>query len=203
MQYLTQYYKNLCEQLQEKINMLEARIRSPSEMRQQGGEEMMDELSGEPNPNPRINAGYSPWARRAEGREQLIRTAAAQLGDVARAGDVETARQVADVMADMTANPSAKDSRNKDAGLGGMLAAEEEEIRQGGEIIRPSLRDRLLSKEEKARREALAARASGESVNVPADIAAMRKFVQLGKGRYVPPLPTPGDFPHHSSNATY
>lgn len=203
MHYLTNYYKNLCEQLQEKINILEARIRSPSEMRQQGAAQMMDQLSDEPNPNPQINAGYSPWARRAERREQLIRNAAAQMGDVARAGDIETARQFSDVMADITAHPSAKDTRNKDAALGGMVAAEKEEVDRDGEVTRPSLRDLRLAKEEKARQEALAARASGQSVNVPSDIAAMRKFIQMGKGRYVPPLPAPSSFPHHSSNATY
>ena len=209
MNYLTNYYKNLSEQLQEKINNLqkmldEARIRSPAEMRQIGSGEMMDQLSDEPNPRPKINAGYSPWARRAERRETLIRNAASQMGDVAMAGDVETARQFSDVMADINTHSG----YGKVAGLRDMTDKDDSGVEsQFVNDPGPSNRDVALSKERQITQQALADRAAGKAVNVPADIAAMRKFIAMGRGQYKAPFPQPGPettgMAPHSSNATY
>ena len=194
MNYLTNYYKNLCEQLQEKINILEARIRSPQEMLQIGSAEMQ----GQTEPTA-VNSGYSSWARRAERRQSLINNAMAQMGDIAMTGDVKTGQQVGDVMADM--------ARTGDKVAGGHQFGEPDEEFRGvdptrdamGYEIKPTGNDSEKEAAEEARR----ARESGKAVVVPADIAAMRKFIQLGRGRYQAPFPQPPEVPPHSSNATY
>ena len=194
MNYLTNYYKNLCEQLQEKINILEARIRSPQEMYQIGSAEMQ----GQTEPTA-VNSGYSNWARRAERRQALINNAMAQMGDVAMTGDVKTAIQVGDVMADMAR------TGNKVAG-GPKFGPPDEEF-AGVDSTRDAMGYELKpmgnNSEREAAEEARKARESGKAVVVPADIAAMRKFIEMGRGRYQAPFPQPPTTPHHSSNATY
>ena len=193
MNYLTNYYKNLCEQLQERINILEARIRSPEEMMRIGGAEAMDAASDEPNPNPKINAGSRSWRERADKRRELIRNAMGVMGDVAASGDAETARAIGDVMYDMGRHTG----YGKVAGLRDMDGESDlppdlppyKFVNEPG----PSMRDMALAGEEKIRGEALAARQQGKPVAVPADIAAMRRFIQAGRGRYNPPYPQPTD----------
>lgn len=194
MNYLTNYYKNLCEQLQEKINILEARIRSPAEMRALGAAEMARELEPvEGNAPPRINAGYSPWAARATRREDMINRASAQLGPAAEAGDVPTARAIGDVLAD-TNKP---EGSGKEAGLRNWS---EEPDEDDGEPVK-SARQYRLEQETKEREALLAARRAGQAVAVPSDIAAMRAFISAARrGGYSSQPPAA---PPHSSNATY
>jgi hypothetical protein len=202
MHYLTNYYKNLCEQLQERIKILEANIRSPDEMIRIGGAEMMRELEPvEGNDPARINSGYSPWAERARKRQTLVTNATAKLGDAAMTGDVETVRAIGDVVADMTK----VSGLGKEAGLRNWSEEEDPEFKGVDAAMepQPSARQMELSRRERERQEALAKRQSGEAVAVPADIAAMRRFIQAGRGQYQAPFSQPPQVPPHSSNATY
>jgi hypothetical protein len=202
MHYLTQYYKNLCEQLQQRIKILEANIRSPDEMIRIGGAEMMRELEPvEGNEPARMNSGYSAWAERARKRQTLVRNAMAKLGDTAMTGDVETARAIGDVVADMTK----VSGLGKEAGLRNWSEEEDPEFKGVDAAMepQPSIKQMELARREKERQEALAKRQSGEAVAVPADIAAMRRFIQAGRGQYQAPFSQPSQVPPHSSNATY
>jgi hypothetical protein len=202
MHYLTNYYKNLCEQLQQRIKILEANIRSPDEMIRIGGAEMMRELEPvEGNEPARMNSGYSAWAERARKRQTLVRNAMAKLGDTAMTGDVETARAIGDVVADMTK----VSGLGKEAGLRNWSEEEDPEFKGVDAAMepQPSIKQMELARREKERQEALAKRQSGEAVAVPADIAAMRRFIQAGRGQYQAPFSQPSQVPPHSSNATY
>ena len=188
MNYLTNYYKNLCEQLQEKINMLEARINNPAEIREIGKNKMNAVLkqmrdSGVPiTPDVISKAAdehFMPYARRSQARQNLIRNATAELGGMAQAGDVETAINVGDVLADM-AKPGSYDSATgtptkiaRGANLGAEQAARENELEQIEYETRKRLRD------------------MGSVTNVPADTEAMRAFIRAGRGQYQPPLSQP------------
>jgi len=111
MNYLTNYYKNLCEQLQEKINLLEANIRSASEIQEIGSKEYykaLDNLKtqlGRPLTADEISRisheTLAPYIQRSIRREALVKRATEELPSVAATGDVETATQYADVMGDM------------------------------------------------------------------------------------------------------
>jgi hypothetical protein len=182
MNYLTNYYKNLCEQLQEQINILEANIRSASEIEELGRQaykkalgDRERELGRKLTPDE-ISAISDeilvPYSRRAGSREQLIRGALAQLPGVAQSGDVETAEQVADVLGDI----SRINVSGKVAGYGNLSPETAERLRkfdQGTAEIGKEIRK------------------LGGQTTVFADIPAMRKVVQMGTGRYQPPLPTP------------
>ena len=175
MNYLTNYYKNLCEDLQAKIDLLEANIRSAAELRDiaaQEYEKAADELrtkkkiSGEnPYLSPEeieiiVKTKAGPYYARAQRREDLLRRATSMLGDVAQAGDVETARQFGDVITDIS-RPGLKTA-------GSVTGAED--------VVRDITTD---------------TRKQGYPVNVPADIAAMRKVIEMGTGRYKAPFPEP------------
>jgi hypothetical protein len=182
MNYLTQYYKNLCEQLQEQINILEANIRSASEIQQLGNnlynqalKDRERELGRKLTPDE-ISAisdeTLVPYGKRAERREELIRRASAQLPGVAQSGDVETATQFADVMGDI----SKRNAIGKVAGYRNLRPETAESMRkfnQGTAELGKEIRN------------------LGGQTTVSADIPAMRKVVQMGRGRYQPPLPTP------------
>jgi len=182
MNYLTQYYKNLCEQLQEQINILEANIRSASEIQELGNnlynqalKDRERELGRKLTPDE-ISAisdeTLVPYGKRAERREELIRRASAQLPGVAQSGDVETATQFADVMGDI----SKRNAIGKVAGFRNVSPETAESMRkfnQGTAELGKEIRN------------------LGGQTTVSADIPAMRKVVQMGRGRYQPPLPTP------------
>ena len=182
MNYLTNYYKNLCEQLQEQINILEANIRSASEIQQLGNnlynqalKDRERELGRKLTPDE-ISAisdeTLVPYGKRAERREELIRRASAQLPGVAQSGDVETATQFADVMGDI----SKRNAIGKVAGYRNLRPETAESMRkfnQGTAELGKEIRN------------------LGGQTTVSADIPAMRKVVQMGRGRYQPPLPTP------------
>lgn len=188
MNYLTNYYKNLCEQLQERINVLEARINNPAEIREIGKNKMNAVLkqmrdSGVPITPDVISKvadeHFMPYAKRAQARQNLIRNATAELGGMAQAGDVETAINVGDVLADM-AKPGSYDSATgtptkiaRGANLGAERAARENELEQIEYETRKRLRD------------------MGSVTNVPADTEAMRAFIRAGRGQYQPPLAQP------------
>lgn len=175
MNYLTNYYKNLCEQLQEKINILEARIRSPKEIEQIGLENLKNaeqELKSKKRAsgksdiisyeeyNDLMATHYTPFMKRAMNREELMRNATRELGPAAQSGDVETIKQFGDFVADMSKFTGSKQASPEEATPG-------------------------FAKSMKRYRDL------GVDVNVPADIAAMRKVIQMGKGQYKPPFPTP------------
>jgi hypothetical protein len=175
MNYIASYYKNLCEQLQEKINILEARIRSPKEIEQIGLENLKNaeqELKSKKRASGKsdiinyqeydelMRTHYTPFMRRAMKREELMRNATTQLGPAAQSGDVETVKQFGDVVADMSKFTGSKQASPEEATPG-------------------------FAKSMKRYRDL------GVDVNVPADIAAMRKVIQMGKGQYTPPFPTP------------
>ena len=206
MNYLTNYYKNLCEQLQERINMLEA-IRSPAELLAQGNKAFQDEVDAEttpasereqPNfPDSAPNRSYAAYRGRADRRAALINNATAQLSSAA--GDAETLRQFGDVMADINNPYGSKVAGMRDlVDMDARAQAEEEEKGNNSPFERPSqsTSSRLLAQREQARQAGLAARAAGQNVNVAPDIAAMRKFIQLGKGTYTPGI----HFPHTGSS---
>jgi len=197
MDYLTNYYKNLCEQLQEKINMLEANIRSASEIEQLGQEEYEEALRKERVTGRQLSMQdiediaaktIGPYTQRALKRQRLITTATEQLPDVAHSEDVETAKQYADVMGDISKRS-----------ISGKVA--------GYRNFSPEDAERIKSGEEKLSNTTKKIRGLGLKTLVPADIPAMRKFIQMGKGKYEAPFPQPGpettDTPPHSSNATY
>ena len=182
MNYLTQYYKNLCEQLQEQINILEANIRSASEIEELGKnlyKKALDDRErklGRKLTYDEVSAiadeTIIPYTNRAERRQELITRALAQLPVVAQSGDVETATQFADVMGDI----SKKNIVGKVAGYGNLSPRTAEIMRkfdQGTAEIGKEIRK------------------FGGQTTVFADIPAMRKVIQMGKGRYQPPLPTP------------
>jgi superfamily I DNA and/or RNA helicase len=182
MNYLTNYYKNRCEQLQEQINMLEANIRSASEIEQLGHETYKKALDRRERELGRkltyleVSAISDqilvPYGKRAERRERLLTRASAQLPVVAQSGDVETATQFADVMGDI----SKRNISGKVAGYRNFSPERAERMRsfiQGTDEIGKETRN------------------LGGQTTVSADIPAMRKVVQMGKGRYQPPLPTP------------
>jgi hypothetical protein len=167
-----------------------------------GGAEMMRELEPvEGNEPARMNSGYSAWAERARKRQTLVRNAMAKLGDTAMTGDVETARAIGDVVADMTK----VSGLGKEAGLRNWSDEEDPEFKGVDAAMepQPSIKQMELARREKERQEALAKRQSGEAVAVPADIAAMRRFIQAGRGQYQAPFSQPSQVPPHSSNATY
>ncbi|NBT58395.1 hypothetical protein EBT16_06390 [bacterium] len=187
MRYEHIYYKNLCEQLQERIGILqkfilEANIRSASEIQELGknlyNQALKDrerELGRKLTPDE-ISAisdeTLVPYGKRAERREELIRRASAQLPGVAQSGDVETATQFADVMGDI----SKRNAIGKVAGFRNVSPETAQSLQaytQGTAEIVKDIRN-----------------FGGQSV-APADIAAMRKVIQMGRGRYQPPLPTP------------
>lgn len=197
MDYLTNYYKNLCEQLQERVNMLEANIRSASEIQQIGQEEYEEALRKERATGRQLSMQdiediaaktIGPYTQRALRRERLITTATEQLPDVAHSGDVETAKQYADVMGDI----SKRNISGKVAGYGNFSPEDAERIKSGEEQLSNTTKK---------------IRGLGLKTLVPADTAAIRKFIQLGKEKYEAPYPQPGpettDMPPHSSNATY
>ena len=190
MNYLTNYYKNLCEQLQERINILQERINTPEEIREMGKNKMADAML---ELRKKLGASYlsqeqldqladehfMPFAKRAQARENLIKNATAELGGVAQAGDVKTAQQIGDVLADMV-KPGSYDyttgKRTKIAGganLSAERAARENELSQSEYETRKRLRD------------------MGSVTNVPADTEAMRAFIRAGRGKYQPPLSQP------------
>ncbi len=182
MNYLTNYYKNLCEQLQEQINILEANIRSASEIEQLGHETYKKALDdrkrelGRKLTDDEVSAiadeTIIPYTIRAERRQELITRALAELPGVAQSGDVETATQVADVLGDI----SKKNIAGKVAGYRNLPPETAERVRnynQGTAEIYKEIRN------------------FGGKTTVPPDITAMRKVVQMGRGRYQPPLPTP------------
>lgn len=182
MDYLTNYYKNICEQLQEKINILEAQIRSPDQI-QDIGKEKLD--AAEASEKARLGRElsreeyldlaktiYSPYTTRAVKRQMLLSRAAGQMRDVAASGDVETAEQFGDVMADVN-RPL---YTGKVAGLAN---------------LNPEDRERMLAGDQKLKDISVSNRAHGIPTTVPADIAAMRKVVAMGTGRYEPPYPQP------------
>ena len=183
MNYLTNYYKNLCEQLQEKINILEAEIRSPEQIRNLGKkafeiavdklkyEQGVEFLSAE-DLDRVANEVYGPYLSRAMKRETLIKGATKQLGDVAMTGDVKTAQQYGDVMTDI----------NRDLYTGKVA---------GLRNLDPADAARLKDLESQNYKAAGSNRQRGIATNVPADIAAMRKFIQMGRGQYQPPFPQP------------
>jgi len=182
MNYLTQYYKNICEDLQAKIEIIEANIRSASEIQQLGSEEYQKALD-----KKKMELGRSltfdeisdvgqttvvPYTTRALKREALIAKATEQLPSVAQTGDVETATQFADVMGDI----SKKNISGKVAGFanlgpetGKLLQSGVEDVAQMGRALR----------------------SRGVQTSVPADIASMRKFIQMGQGKYEAPYPQP------------
>jgi hypothetical protein len=199
MDYLTNYYRNLCEQLQERINMLEA-IRSPAELLAQGNKAFQDEVNAEtmpasereqPNfPDSAPNRSYAAYRGRADRRASLINAAAARLSSAA--GDTETLRQFGDVMADINNPYGSKVAGMRDlVDMDARARAEAEEEGNDSAFEAPSPSQstsaRLLAQREQDRQAGLAARAAGQNVNVAPDIAAMRKFIQLGKGTYTPP----------------
>jgi hypothetical protein len=192
-----QYYKNLCEQLQEKINMLEANIRSASEIEQTGKEEFEKALERKRRAKRELSMQeiedtavetIAPYTQRAMKRQRLITTATEQLPDVVKSGDVGTAQQYADVMGEI----SKRNISGKVAGYGNLAPENAENIKGGQEYISK------MTKE---------IRRTGGKTLVPADIAAMRKFIAMGRGQYKAPFPQPGPettgMIPHSSNATY
>lgn len=181
MHYLTNYYKNLCEQLQEKINMLEANIRSASEIQQIGQEEYQKALEnkraakGELSMQDMQDAAaetIGPYTQRSLRRERLITKATEQLPDVAYSGDVETAKQYADVMGDI----SQRNISGKFAGYANLPPENVERLKSG---------DEQISKITKQIRH------TGGKTLVPADIRAMRKFIEMGQEKYKAPYPQP------------
>ena len=181
MNYLTNYYKNLCEQLQEKINILEANIRSASEIQEIGNKkyrEAVDDLERKLGRRLTVDEfseiakhTIKPYAQRAMAREMLVQTATKELPSVAATGDVETATQYADVMGDIAKeNISGK-------GLGFHELGQYASIPQMSAQRRASVSQSL--------------RQAGIPTLVPADIAAMRKFIQMGRGQYQAPFPQP------------
>jgi hypothetical protein len=102
----------------------------------------------------------------------LIKRASAQLPVVAQSGDVETATQFADVMGDISS-----------INFSGKVA--------GHRNFPPKTAERIRRYEQGTAEIGKEIRNLGGQTSVPADIAAMRKVVQMGKGRYQPPLPTP------------
>lgn len=181
MNYLTNYYKNLCEQLQEKINMLEANIRSASEIEQIGQEEYKKALEKKKAAKGELSMQdiedtaaetIGPYTQRALRRERLITTATEQLPDVAHSEDVETAKQYADVMGDISKRS-----------ISGKVA--------GYRNFSPEDAERIKSGEEKLSNTTKKIRGLGLKTLVPADIPAMRKFIQMGKGKYEAPYPQP------------
>jgi hypothetical protein len=182
MNYLTNYYKNLCEQLQEQINMLEANIRSASEIEKLGHEAYKKTLDNKEKELGRkltyaevsdiADEILVPYSKRAQSRERLIARASAQLPVVAQAGDVETATQFADVMGDIS-------KRN----ISGKVA--------GYRNFSPETAERMRTFDQGTAEISKEIRNLGGQTTVSADIPAMRKVVQMGRGRYQPPLPTP------------
>jgi hypothetical protein len=182
MQYLTNYYKNLCEQLQEQINILEANIRSASEIQQLGHETYKKALDDRERKLGRkltydevsaiADETIIPYTNRAERRQELITRALAQLPGVAQSGDVETATEVADVI-------GAISQRN----ISGKVA--------GHRNLPPETAERIRKYEQGTAEIGKEIRNFGGQTTVSADIPAMRKVVQMGTGRYQPPLPTP------------
>jgi hypothetical protein len=182
MNYLTNYYKNLCEQLQERINVLEANIRSASEIEKIGEEEYEKAVAKKKSELGRdltsqefsdiLDVTISPYTRRASKRESLIRRATEQLPSVAQTGDVETATQYADVMGDI----SKKNISGKVVGFANLEPEHAESIKRG--IARVTELGQDMRKR-------------GIQTSVPADIPSMRKFIQMGKGKYEAPYPQP------------
>jgi hypothetical protein len=101
---------------------------------------------------------------------------------------VGTAQQYADVMGEI----SKRNISGKVAGYGNLAPENAENIKGGQEYISK------MTKE---------IRRTGGKTLVPADIAAMRKFIAMGRGQYKAPFPQPGPettgMIPHSSNATY
>jgi len=187
MRYQHIYYKNLCEQLQERIQILqkflsEANIRSASEIEQLGREIYKTALDkrerelGRKLTYDEVSAiadeTIIPYTNRADRREQLIARASAELPVVAQSGDVKTATQFADVIGDIS-------KKN----ISGKVA--------GNRNFSPEFAERLQSYQQRTAEIHNTIRNLGRQITVPADIAAMRKVVQMGRGRYQPPLPTP------------
>lgn len=184
MHYLTNYYRNLCEQLQEKINILEAEIRSPDQLKQIGEKKLSDAVkAAEASMGRRLSNEeyaklskevYVPYISRSIKRGELLSRATSQLRDIAASGDVETAEQLGDVIADV--------NRPLYTGkVAGLLN------------LNPEDRTRLKNLDQENTEAARANRRRGIPTNVPADVAAMRKVVELGTGRWQAPYPQPTD----------
>ena len=193
MNYLTQYYKNLSEQLQERINNLQEEIRSADQIAQIGDREYRKAVE-----DLKIQKGVQfldvkdyenlaqtvlrPYLERSQKRETLLRRAAEELPKVVKAGDVVTGEQFADVMTDVNTPLFS----GKVAGLAN---------------VSPDMRDEILKSKAHHSEVTRQSRSLGHSTAGPPDIAAMRKVIAMGRGEYTPPS-TPSAHPH-SSNATY
>jgi hypothetical protein len=175
--------KKLSEQLQEKINILEAEIRGPEQIITLGKkafEDAVEKLKAEQGVKFLSNEDlahvaktvYSPYVERAMKRENLIKRATEKLGDVAMTGDVETAQQYGDVMTDI----------NRDLYTGKVAG-----LRNLDPADAARLKDLQSQNYEAARRN----RERGIATNVPADTAAMRKFAAMGSDRYQAPFSQP------------
>lgn len=198
MNYLTNYYKNLSEQLQEKIDILEARINAPEEIKAIGSREFQKSLENLRKSGVAItpevisqmaDEHFMPYARRAERRRTMVRNATAELGGIAQSGDVETATQIGDVMADMARAPS----YNPRTGIAGKVAR--------AANLDPEDAQREIDTETAEYEARKGLRNMGSVTSVPANIPAMKKFIKAGRGQYQPPLAQPPQEPPHTSGS--
>jgi hypothetical protein len=189
MDYLTNYYKNLCEQLQVQVSHLEnliENIRSPVEILNIGREEHKKAIQDEERRLGRyltskesdklLDTVFTPYAKRAAKRRALVDKAIEELPSVAQTGDVEAARAITDVMHDMNAPSLLSGGSEKQAGY--------------SDIPEPA-RGSILKLKQEHKEIAKKLRGAGISTTVAPDIAAMRTFIEMGKGRYKAPFPEP------------
>jgi hypothetical protein len=126
----------------------------------------MDEISDV------ASATITPYTARALKREALIAKATEQLPSVAQTGDVETATQFADVMGDI----SKRNISGKVAGFANLGPETAKILQSGVEDVAQVSRG---------------LRSRGMQTSVPADIASLRKFIMMGKGKYEAPYAQP------------
>jgi hypothetical protein len=172
MHYLTNYYRNICDQLQERVNVLEqqlqeAQLRGPAQIKELGSKEadkakanVLARGGSEDEAMQAMSGVYRQYLSRANKREGQIQKNIEILPDLAQTGDVETTSMVGNVLADVSKalNPT-----------------------PGSPALR-ELETSRRAREDKFADIGLGAR-SGKSANV----ADMRRFIEIGKGKFKAP----------------
>jgi hypothetical protein len=172
MNYLTNYYRNICEQLQERLNVLEqqlqeAQVRGPAQIKELGSKEadkakaaVLARGGSEDEAMQAMSGVYKQYLSRANKREGQIQKNIEILPDLAQTGDVETTSMVGNVLADVSK------ALNPTPGS-------------------PALRELEASK--RAREDKFANIGMGARSGKSANVADMRRFIEIGKGQFQAP----------------
>ena len=176
MNYLTNYYKNLSEQLQIRVNDLqqkleEAQIRGPAQIKELGSKEadkakasVLAKGGSESEAMKAMSDVYKQYLSRANKREAQVQKNIEILPDLAQTGDVETTSMIGNVLSDVSK------ALNPTPGS-------------------PTLRELEASK--RAREDKFANMGMGARSGKSSTVEDMRRFLDVSKGKFQAPWQQP------------